>query len=71
MKLNMMAKLVVMPFVEDVEAQRSSTNRVQGTVELKGINVTPEDFFQRVEEIACGQPYGDQNTDGWRSISYW
>ena len=34
--------------MEDVEAQRSSKNRVQGTVELKGINKTAEDFFQVV-----------------------
>ena len=41
-------KFGIWPFVENVEAQRLSKNRVQGTVELKGINVTTEDFFQKV-----------------------
>ena len=41
-------KIGIWPFVEDVEAQRSSKNRIQGTAELKGINVTAEDFFRMV-----------------------
>ena len=40
-------KVGIWPFVEDVESQRSSKNRAQGTVELKGINVTA-DFFEMV-----------------------
>ena len=38
----------IWPFVGEVEAQRSSQNRARGTTELKGANVTAEDFLKMV-----------------------
>ena len=41
-------KIGIWPFAEEVEAQRSSKKRTRGTIELKGVNVTAEDFLKMV-----------------------
>ena len=41
-------KIGIWPFVEEREAQRLSKNRARGTIELRGVNVTAEDFLKMV-----------------------